>query len=430
MVTPVWPASRASNGIATYTSHLAPAFRNDGVRTVLLAWDTAEASGSDAAKSGEQPKKGAAADGDLVDISTFKPRRTLLSRASAKAGRLLAVTGIGDPRIAMLKSAVSAALAKFPIQVVEIEEAFGLAGRLAKLNRVPIVTRLHGPWFLNGKALSEPADVAFHQRIRRERLSIQLADAVTSPSQDTLDQTRAFYDLPLENARVIACPIETRPDDRLWNLTDADPNRILFAGRFDLHKGGDLIIDAFVELAKSRPSLVLDFVGPDRGILDSSGRLVHIEEYVRSRAPEVEIARRIVIHGQKPMGEVDDFRRRALVTVAPSRYETFGYTAAEALRLGCPVVVGDAGGLREIVCDGETGLCFRAGDSHALARQIERLLADPQLAARLGQAGRVDISRRYSPTAIAESTLDLYASVVERWSAKSRAPRGQSSPIA
>lgn len=421
MVTPVWPASRAPNGIATYTSYLAPAFRQEGVRPVLLAWDV-----------GERPKKGdvPSPDGDLIDISSFKPRRTLLGRVSAKVTRRLAKTGFGDPQFPMLKRAVHAALARFPIQIVEIEEAFGLAGRIAKLKRIPVVTRLHGPWFLNGKTSVERPDAAFHRRVRRERQSIALADAVTSPSQDILERTRAFYGLPLEEARVIPCPIETRPDDRLWNREDADPNRILFAGRFDFHKGGDVMIDAFARLARSRPALMLDFVGPDRGILDSAGRLIHFEEYLQSHALDAQVARRIVVHGQKPMGEIDDFRRRSLITVVPSRYETFGYTAVEALRLGCPLVVADTGGLREIVRDGETGLCFRAGDSEALAVQIERLLADPQLAARLGQAGRVDIGRRYSPAAIADSTLDLYASVVERWSSKSRAPGGRSSPIA
>jgi glycosyltransferase involved in cell wall biosynthesis len=421
LVTPVWPASRAPNGIATYTSYMAPAFQKDGVRAVLLAWDAGTKSNGG---------NGPVVEDELVDISRFKPGRTLFGRASAKAQHLLAGAGLRDPRSSMLAAAIRSALTRYPIEIVEIEEAFGLASRIVKLRLVPVVTRLHGPWFLNGKNSHEPVDAAYHQRVRRERLSIELADGVTSPSQDVLDRTREFYRLPLEQARVIPCPIETRPDDRLWNLANADPNRILFAGRFDLHKGGDLMIDAFVRLAKLHPSLSLDFVGPDRGVPDPSGRLIQLSEYLQSRVPDAQIACRIVIHGQKPIGEIDDFRRQALITVVPSRYETFGYTAVEALRLGCPVVAGAAGGLAEIVRDGETGLCFQAGDSEVLARQVDRLLGDPQLATRLGQAGRLDVERRYSPTAIAESTLDLYASVVERWSSKSRARRGQSSPIA
>jgi hypothetical protein len=51
------------------------------------------------------------------------------------------------------------------------------------------------------------------------------------------------------------------------------------------------------------------------------------------------------------------------------------------------------------------------------------------LAARLGEAGRLDVGTRYHPTAIAEMTLDLYASVVERWR-PSRARGGLSRPTA
>ena len=63
----------------------------------------------------------------------------------------------------------------------------------------------------------------------------------------------------------------------------SDADRIVFIGRFDLHKGGDLMIDAFAHLASSRPGLCLDFVGPDRGIPEAPGRLVRIDEYIEHR---------------------------------------------------------------------------------------------------------------------------------------------------
>ena len=313
--------------------------------------------------------------------------------------------------------------------MLEIEEAFGLASRIIKLKRIPVVTRLQGPWFLNGEVLGEKKDAAFFQRVEQERLSIAWADGITSPSQDILDRTRDYYGLPLEGARVIPCPIDPRPEDRPWKLADADQNRILFVGRFDLHKGADLMIDAFARLAPSRPSLCLDFVGPDRGIPDPSKGRIGVVDYIKGRISDASVADRIVIHGQKRPDEIDDFRRRASVAIVPSRYETFGYTAVEALRLGCPLVAADSGGLGEIVRDGETGLLFPAGNVELLAGQIDRLLANSELGARLGEAGRRDVGTRYHPTAIAEMTLDLYASVVERWR-PSRARGGLSRPTA
>jgi len=421
MVTPSWPPGAQPNGIVTYTSHLAPAFRDRGVRPVLLAWEVV--AGTPSSPAVEHL-------GDVVDVSQFQPGRRLLGKAMLKVRRLLRPLDFGDAKFTMIERAVRSALARFPIEIVEIEEAFGLASRIIRLKRVPVVTRLQGPWFLNGDVLGEKKDALFLQRVEQERLSIAQADAVTAPSQDILDRTREYYGLPLDQGCVIPCPIEPRPDDPAWNLAASDRDRIAFVGRFDLHKGADVMIDAFVRLASSRPTLWLDFVGPDRGIPDSSGTLMRITEYLERHVGDPAISRRIVIHGQQPATEIDAYRRRAFITVVPSRYETFGYTAVEAMRLGCPLVAADSGGLREIVRDGETGLLFRSGDSQSLAAQIDRLLSTPDLAVRLGEAARRDVRGRYNPASIAETTLDLYASVVERWTSKAGARGRPSRPNA
>ena len=249
-------------------------------------------------------------DADLIDIADFQPGRSLLGKAAARVRRWLPAADFDDAKFAMIvELAVRAALARFPIELLEIEEAFGLASRIIKLKRIPVVTRLQGPWFLNGEVLGEKKDAAFLQRVEQERLSIAWADGITSPSQDILDRTRDYYSLPLEGARVIPCPIDPRPEDRPWKLADADPNRILFVGRFDLHKGADLMIDAFGWLAPSRPSLYLDFVGPDRGIPDPSKGRIGVVDYIKSRISDSSVADRIVIHGQKRPDEIDDFRR-------------------------------------------------------------------------------------------------------------------------
>jgi glycosyltransferase involved in cell wall biosynthesis len=250
------------------------------------------------------------------------------------------------------------------------------------------------------------------------------ADAVTAPSRDVLEQTRTHYGLPLDHAHVVPPPIELSTSGATWKLADCDRNRIVFVGRFDLHKGGDLMIDAFNLLASTRPELTLDFIGPDRGVLDQTGSTIPLDGYLAAHVPNADVRRRIVIHGPLAPDAIETLRLRGLVTVVPSRYETFGYTAVEALGLGCPAIVADAGGLAEIVRDQETGLSFGGGDMRSLATQIAQLLDAPQWAARLGEAARTDIERRFNPRSIAERTLETYASVLER----RRASRGSQPP--
>src|SRR4029434_5064571 len=75
--------------------------------------------------------------------------------------------------------------------------------------------------------------------------------------------------------------------------------------------------------------------------------------------------------------------RIADVCVVPSIYEPFGLVALEAMASGCPCIVADTGGLREVVAHGEVGLRFRAGDADSLGEVTERVLADEALGRRL-----------------------------------------------
>jgi glycosyltransferase involved in cell wall biosynthesis len=404
--TPDWPRGASPNGIVTHTAEMADALRERGVRPVILTWHV----------DSSRMQTPVANDADVLDISQFyiPPKRTLVSRAIDKASRLLGTDTLLRARLRMIERAARVAVDRFPIELIEIEEALGLALPVIEMNRVPVVVRLHGPWFLNGRALGAKEDAAFERRDQLEREVIARADAVTAPSRDVLEQTRAHYGLPLVHGEVVPPPIDCSTRGTPWKLADCDRDRILFVGRFDRHKGGDVMIDAFTLLAKERPRLTLDFVGPDRGLLDPSGTLVPLDAYLAAHVGDGDIRRRIIIHGQQQPDAIDAFRRRALVTVAPSRYETFGYTAVEALSLGCPTVAANAGGLAEIVRDRETGLLCEAGDARLLADQIARLLDAPDWAAGLGEAARSDVARRYAPRSIAEQTLATYAAVVER----------------
>ena len=70
--------------------------------------------------------------------------------------------------------------------------------------------------------------------------------------------------------------------------------------------------------------------------------------------------------------------------VIPSLYEPFGLVALEAMASGCPCIVADTGGLREVVPGGErVGLRFRASDSASLATMMEKVLSDDVLRDRL-----------------------------------------------
>jgi len=161
-----------------------------------------------------------------------------------------------------------------------------------------------------------------------------------------------------------------------------DKRVILSVCRLDPRKGLDVLLRALPSVLREVPNAVYVAagMGPD-------------EARLRRIAAEVGVADRTIF-----LGFVDDEDKVALfdacdVFVQPSRAESrwvegFGLTFLEAAARGKPSVGGRHGAVPEVVVDGETGLLVDPSDSAELAAAIVRVLRDPALAARLGEAGR------------------------------------------
>ncbi len=103
---------------------------------------------------------------------------------------------------------------------------------------------------------------------------------------------------------------------------------------------------------------------------------------------------------------------RARMLVLPSRCEGMGRVLIEAMAAGLPVVGSTAGGIPHWIRDGETGLVFRSGDADELADRLRRLLADPALCERMGQAGaRIARSELDEPAYVRHFTRMVEAAV-------------------
>lgn len=104
---------------------------------------------------------------------------------------------------------------------------------------------------------------------------------------------------------------------------------------------------------------------------------------------------------------------RAGVVVVPSVVaEGLNITALEAMALGRPVIASAVGGLPEVVADEETGLLVPPGDVDALARAVRRIIEDPILARRLGEAGRERAVTVFGREAFQASWRQIYRRVL------------------
>ena len=101
-----------------------------------------------------------------------------------------------------------------------------------------------------------------------------------------------------------------------------------------------------------------------------------------------------------------------VVVHASESPEPFGRVVVEAMACGVPVIAAGAGGVVEIVRDGETALLHRPGDGDGLARAVSRLLDDGELRSRLARAGRRHVERHFSLAAHTARMTALYDRIV------------------
>jgi glycogen(starch) synthase len=176
-----------------------------------------------------------------------------------------------------------------------------------------------------------------------------------------------------------------------------DEKLVLLLGRLVYEKGFQLALEAM-------PSLI-DRLSSTRFLVAGSG--TH-ERELRRQAAELGLMEHGTFLGWIGDDVLHSLYRIADVCVVPSIYEPFGLVALEAMASGCPCIVADTGGLREVVPHEEAGLRFRARDPVALGEMVERLLTDPELRERLVAEASEHVLR-FDWADVAEQTASVYA---------------------
>jgi len=190
-----------------------------------------------------------------------------------------------------------------------------------------------------------------------------------------------------------------------------DPTRHLITqvSRFDRWKDPWGVIDAYRLAGHNIPDLQLALVGDlvAQDDPDAQDVLRSVRECA-GNDPDIHIfADRSIVADR----EVNAFQTASDVVVQKSTREGFGLTVAEAMWKGTPVVGGDCGGIRLQICDGETG--FLVSNAEECAAKIITLLLNPDLARRIGQAGKESARQNYLMPRLLRDHLRLYASLVE-----------------
>jgi glycosyltransferase involved in cell wall biosynthesis len=132
---------------------------------------------------------------------------------------------------------------------------------------------------------------------------------------------------------------------------------------------------------------------------------------VHHTVQDLELSDHVQLCGALATPEVAERLRNSDVLLVPSLMEGLPTVVLEALASGVPVVATDCGGVSEAMTDGREGLLVAPRDAEALARALERLWRDPELRARMGEAGRQTATSRFELDRQLREFLALYTEV-------------------
>ena len=301
-----------------------------------------------------------------------------------------------------------------------------LGGILAKLNYgIPLVITVHSleplrPW------KREQLGGGYDFSLWVEKTALEMADAVIAVSEETRGDLRSLFNIPEERMTVIHNGIDlgeykATKNPELLKTLGVDPSLpyVLFVGRITRQKG---IIHLVHAIRHMNPGFQIVLCA---GAPDTAEIAMEMQEAIgAARGIREDI---VWIEKMVTRPEAIALYSGAGVFVCPSIYEPFGIINLEAMACGTPVVASAVGGIKEVVVDGETGFLvplkqlsespFESTEPEIfakdLAAKVNLLLADRELASKMGEAGRRRAEELFSWDAIARKTERLYSKLLQ-----------------
>lgn len=271
---------------------------------------------------------------------------------------------------------------------------------------IPLVTTFH----TLARVKAELGDHEPQARMDAEALVVAASDVVIANAQEERRQLIELYGADPARVEIVAPGVDRAffsPGSRAGAreaIRYAGGPIVLFVGRIQPLKGVDIAVQALAKLTDTSARLLI--VGGASGQQGASE-----VAKVAALIEDLGLGDRVEFVEPQPHYALSTYYRAADVLVMPSRSESFGLVALEAAASGVPVVAADVGGLRTLVRDGETGRLIDSRDPSDYAEAIDKILADPQLAASYGAAGAV-LASRYPWSGLARRLRTIYTDLI------------------
>lgn len=271
-----------------------------------------------------------------------------------------------------------------------------MAGSAARLRRLPVV------WHMRDLLTEPDARRWLRRAVERVRPEvIAISEAVAAQFTDLPCRVHVVHNgVPLDRFQPGPPPDGLREELGL----PQDAPVVCIVGRLTPWKGHRVLLRAWPRVLRRIPHARLLIVG-EVAFWDDSYR-----DELRALADELGIADSISWAGFRD--DVPDLLRLSDLLVLASVGEPFGRVLIEAMATGLPVVATASGGVPEIVLGGETGMLVPAGEPETMADAIAEVLASPETARALGDAGRQRALRRFDVRRVAREVEAIYETIL------------------
>jgi N-acetyl-alpha-D-glucosaminyl L-malate synthase BshA len=234
------------------------------------------------------------------------------------------------------------------------------------------------------------------------KFGIEMSDGVTAVSQWLKEQTAKNFGTT-KAIEVVPNFVDPqrfhRTRGETCHLFGATGDRLLcHVSNFRPVKRVMDVIDVFEKVSRVIPSrLAMIGDGPDRSRAEAVCR-------------EKQLTDRVFFLGN--VGNLEEIVGASDLFLLPSEAESFGMAALEAMACEVPVIATNAGGLPEVVTDGETGFLLPVGDTDGMAARAIEILSDPDLERRMGLAARRVAIERFDESRIVPRYREVYERVI------------------
>jgi len=378
-------------GLATFYYHLADALATEGNQVIIL---TAQNEPTLPSKNGIELVNLSREVNQLLDqLVAALPEKSSLASYSIAIGRCFSD---------WLKNHTPSENC-----VIFAPEFLGYASYLAASDLPPLIVTAHGSMGqihdrTSTSGILAPPGLLVVRHMETDALLRADATTAYSPS-NAAEWTRI-----LGKEAVLIPPCFTPPEQPLSQMKTSSylaqpPIRGVVAGRFQCWKGVETLAEALEQVAKELPHVCIDWYGSDcdhplGGPMSSYLAERYPKVYGKSLIRRDPVNRNILLSHQVEA----DF------ACVPSEWDTFNFTAAEAMASNTPLIISTGAGASFMVEHGVSGLCFEPKDANELAANLRKMagLSDAERM-EMGTRGRQALEQQLDPHFVAQQYIKL-----------------------